>query len=43
MAYVDDMTIIASDASEVEMVGSIVKEYMSVAGAAINADMTVGL
>ena len=41
--YVDDVTVMVSDASEIEAVGAILQEYQQVTGACINRDKSVGL
>lgn len=42
-AYADGITVMILDISEVEMVGSILEEYESVAQAKINAEKSVDL
>ncbi len=42
-AYADDVTVMVSDTTKVEVVGTILKEYEAVTGAKINPDKSVGL
>jgi hypothetical protein len=42
-AYADDVTVIVSDISEIEVIGTTLREYEAVTGAKINHEKSVGL